>query len=459
MSSTSSIGSSLVAGSQSSSSSGGLGAGIDVSTLVSAALSDQDAELQQMQNQQSTIAGEQNALNSFNTDLQTLSNAVFTLTDPAGQLTDLSSTSSDSSVLTASAVSGAASGNTAIVVSNLATTSSEYSDAETSSSAPIATGTLQIQVGTGAASPITIDSTDNTLDGLAQAINNANIGVSASVINDANGARLAVVSNTGGAPGDLTITSSQGALNFTKAVTGTNASLTVNGIPISSTTNTVTGAIPGVTLNLASANPNETVTLATGPDTTEQASAINSFVSAYNTVLTDLNNQFSVSSSTNQPGPLQADSTLALAQSQLLSSMSFSMTGNGSVNSLADLGITMNNDGTLSVDSATLQGALQSDPSAVQSFFQATQAGGFGNNLYNQVNVIADPINGTIAQDINGYAQSQTDITQQISDFQNQLTTQQQALTTEYDQVDVTLQELPLLLQQTNQQLASLGSS
>src|SRR5262249_27192229 len=152
------------------------------------------------------------------------------------------------------------------------------------------------------------------------------------------------------------------------------------------------------------------------------------------------------------------DSTLALAQNQLLSAMSFAMTGNG-VNTLAELGITMNNDGTLTVNNATLQSALQSNPSAVQSFFQAGTAGSFGDNLFTQVNALADPISGSIATDINGLQQSQTSMTDQISDFQSQLNVTQQQLTAEFDQVDVTLQELPLLLQQVNQQLASLGSS
>jgi flagellar hook-associated protein 2 len=457
MSSTSSVGSSLVAGSQANSSTGGLGAGIDVSSLVAASMSNQTAELQQMQNEQSALTTQQNTLTTISNDIQTLSNAVFSLTDPAGQLTQMTATSSDSSVLTGSVLPGANSGNYAVVVNSLATTSSAYSAAAATSSTPIATGTLQIQVGSIAPATITIDNTDNTLDGLAQTINNANIGVTASVINDANGARLAIVSNTSGAPGDLTITPSSGALTFTKAVTGANASLTVNGIPISSASNTVTGAINGVTLNLSSANPNETVSLATGADLTQQTDAINSFVNAYNTVIGDLNAQFSINSSTNQPGPLQADSTLALAQNQLLSALSFSMTGNGNINSLSDLGITMNNDGTLSVNSNTLSAALQNNPAAVQSFFQATQAGGFGNNFYNQVNAIADPISGSIVQDLNGLQQSQTAMTQQISDFQNQLVTTQQQLTTEYDQVDVTLQELPLLLQQVSQQLSSIG--
>jgi flagellar hook-associated protein 2 len=457
MSSTSSIGSSLISGSQSTSSSGGLGSGIDVSTLVAASMANQTAELQQMQNEQSTLTTQQNALSSFNTDLQALSDAVFSLTDPAGPLTSISATSSNPGILTASAVSGAATGNIAVVVNNLATTSSAYSDAVATSSTPIATGTLQIQVGTNAPATITIDNSNNTLDGLAQTINNANIGVTASVINDANGARLAIVSDTTGAPGDLTVTPSGGEIGFTKAVTGVNASLTVNGIPISSTSNTVTGVIPGETLNLNSADPNTTVTLTTAANASQQETAINNFVSAYNTVIGDLNTQFQVNSSTNQAGPLQADSTLALAQNQILSTISFAMSGNGNVNSLADLGISMNNDGTLSVNSTTLESALQANPSAVQSFFNSQASGSFGNNLYNQINFIADPISGSVAQDTTGLQQSQSDLTQQISDFQAQLNVTQQQLTTEYDQVDVTLQELPLLLQQVNQQLSSLG--
>jgi flagellar hook-associated protein 2 len=165
-----------------------------------------------------------------------------------------------------------------------------------------------------------------------------------------------------------------------------------------------------------------------------------------------------VNAATNQPGPLQTDSTLALAQSQLLGAMSFTMAGNGNVNGLVDLGITMNNDGTLSANNSTLTAALQSNPAAVQTFFQATSSGAFGDNLYNQVNALADPISGSLAQDINGMQQTQIDLSRQISDFQDQLNVTQQQLTTEFDRVDVTLQELPLLLNQVNQQLASLGS-
>lgn len=410
-----------------------------------------------MQGQQTELSNQQTALASFTTDVQALQTAAFALTDPAGQLTDVSATSSNPSILTASATAGTSSGTHSIVVTSLATTSSAYSAEVATSSTPITTGTVSIQVGTGAAVPITVDGTNNTLAGLAQSINAANIGVSASLISDANGTRLAVVSNTSGAPGNLTISGTAGLPAFTQAVPGANAVLSVDGIPISSTSNTVSGTIPGVTLNLASAGA--AVTLSVGPDVTDQESAINNYVSAYNTVIGDLNAQFAISSTTGDAGPLAADSTIALAQTQILGSSSFAMSGNGTVNSLADLGITMNDDGTLAVNNSQLGAALQSNPAAVQSFFQATNTGSFGANLETSLTSIADPVTGALTQDSNGLAQTQTDLTSQINDFETQMNTSQTALTAEYDQVDATLQELPLLLSQVNSQLSSLGGS
>ncbi len=457
MSTTQSVGTTLIDGSQSTSSSGGLGSGIDVSALVQDALANQYAELTVMQNQQTAITTQQTALTSFTSDVDALQAAAQALTDPAGLIADVSATSSNSGVVSATATAGTATGTHSVVVNSLATTSSAYSSAVASSSTALAAGTLTIQIGTNAAQTITVDSSDNTLDGLAQAINNSNIGVSASVINDATGSRLAIESETSGAPGNLTITSSAGLPTFTQAVAGTNASLTVDGIPISSTTNTVTGAINGVTLNLSAASPNTATTITLGPDVTGQSTAINNYVSAYNKVIGDINTQEAVDASTGSAGPLASDSTVSLTQSLVLASTSYAMSNNGAISELSDLGITMNNDGTLSVNSTTLQSALQSDPAAVQSFFDSTASGSWGTNVTNALTTLADPVTGALTTDANGLTQSQSTITQEISDFQNQIDTQQTQLTSEYDTVDTTLQELPLLLQQVNSQLASLS--
>jgi flagellar hook-associated protein 2 len=451
------IGAAVLTGAQANTTSGGLGAGIDISAEVQAAMASQIAELTGMQSQQTAITNQQTALNSFNNDVQTLQNAVFALTDPAGQFTDAVATSSNTAVLNATATAGTGTGSHTIAVTALATTSSAYSNAATTSSTPIASGTLSIQVGSAAAQTVTIGSTNNTLDGLAQTINsNSGLGVTASVISDANGARLAIISNTNGLPGNLTITPSAGVLGFNTGVVGANAALTVDGIPISSTSNVVSSAIPGVTLNLSGLTGSTPVSVATGPNLTQQESAINGFVSAYNTVIGDINTQSQISSTTNQPGVLANDSTIALAQGELLSSASFSETGTSALTSLGNLGITMNNDGTLSVDSGTLATALQSNPSAVQNFFQSGTAGTFGTNLTNILNNIANPVTGSIQQDIQGLGQSQTSITQQIADFQTQMTVTQTSLTAQFVTVDTTIQELPELLDQINQQLATL---
>lgn len=453
----SSIGSAVLNGSQSNTSSGGLGAGIPIATLVADSMANQTAELNLMQGQQQQLTSESTALSAINVDLQNLQTAFNNLTNPAGVLTNLSLTSSNTGIVSGNAAVGSAQGTHTVVVNSLATTSSYYSAPVATSSTPIATGTLQIQVGTNAAVPITINNTNNTLDGLAQTINSANIGVTASVINDASGARLAIVSNTSGAPGDLTVTPSSGVINFTKAVTGANASLTVDGIPISSSTNTITSAIPGVTLNLNSQSPGTPVTIGVAPDGTDAASAINSFVTSYNQLVTDLNAQFAVNPATNTAGPLASDSTLSLVQSQILSGAAFSSTGNGNINALADLGITLNNDGTLAVNSGTLASAVQNNPASVQAFFGSATSGSFGFNLNQVLNNLATPATGAVAVDTTGLTQQQTDLAQQISDFQNQMNVQEQQLTAQFNQVDVTLQELPLLLSQTQSQLASLG--
>ena len=166
-----------------------------------------------------------------------LSNAVDGLSDPAGALSARSVTSSDPTSSTASASNSTPVGSHTIVVSNLASSSSYYSAPVASSTTPLAAGTFTIQLGSGQANTVTIDNTNNTLDGLAAAITSLNIGVTASVINDASGARLAIVSNTSGAANDLTIANVNSGLSFTKGATGANASLTVDGVPISSATN------------------------------------------------------------------------------------------------------------------------------------------------------------------------------------------------------------------------------
>jgi len=460
-----------ISGAASTNASTGLGQGIDVAQFVQLALSGDNANIANFQTTQSILSAQSTALAKITSDLTALQSTLFSLNDPLGALNSQTATSSNSNVLSATAASTAVAGSHAITVTSLATTSSYYTDALATASTPLGTGSFQIQVGSNTAvtvtalsggnyqlqvgnnPPVTVNSADNTLNGLASAINSQGIGVSANVINDANGARLALVSQTSGAPGDITVTGNTTSLKFNKAVAGLNAALVVDGVPVSSTTNTVANVINGVVLSLSSPSPSTPVTLTVASDTSKAADAVNQFVSAYNTAINDINAQFAVKSDGTGGGPLEADGSLREAQSALLSAINYSVGGNGGIVNLSSLGVNLNNGGTLSVDSGTLSTALAGNSSNVQSFLQS--ATGFSHNLNTVLTSLIDPTAGALGLDAKGFAQSSQDVTNHISNLQAALLIKQQSLTLIYSQVNATLQELPLLQAQLSQQLAS----
>lgn len=439
----------------------GLGQGINVNSFVQAAESDALAEITNVQNEQTSNSAQSSALAAITANLTALQSDVSALNDPLGVLSSQLATSSNSNEITASATSGATAGVHTINVTSLATTSSYYSDPVATGSTPLATeDTITISEGANQLASVTLNSSNNTLDDIAAAINAQTTGVQASVINDANGARLAIVSSTSGAPGNLTVTgtlhnTNNTAINLNQAVAGVNAVLTVDNVPVSSATNSVSGVISGVTLNLQAPTNGTPVTLTVAPDTSSITSAINQFVTDYNTAITSINAQFAVNSDGSGVQPLEADSTLADAQSQLLGAISYSTTGSNGPVSLATLGISTNDDGTLSVDSGALAAALSSNYAGVQSFFQ-TVSTGFAANLGTVLNNVAGP-GGELAVDANGYTSTATDLSQQLSDLQAALAVQTTNLTATYAQVNDTLEELPLLQAQLGQQLATIA--
>jgi flagellar hook-associated protein 2 len=233
----------------------------------------------------------------------------------------------------------------------------------------------------------------------------------------------------------------------------------VDGIPIQSSSNTVSGVIPGVTLNLAGAAPSSTVTLSVSPDTDQATTAINNFVSSFNTLIQDINSQLTTNTSTGSAGPLLGDSSLEMVQQTILQDVATNISGNDGYTSLASIGVTMNDDGTLSVDSGTLSNALSSDFSAVKNLFQSTSPAGVATTFANDLNNLTDPVEGPLNAESNQIGTQITDLNNQIQDFQTNLTQTQQQLTNQYSSVNSTLEELPMLLSEINTQLDSLKPS
>jgi flagellar hook-associated protein 2 len=428
---------------------GSTSGGIDVSSAVAQLIDADRAPERQWQQEQTTLQTQTSALNQLNSLVSTLEDKLNALSAPAGALASNIASSSQPNIVSAGTSAGATSGNHVVVVNSLATTGSWYSDPAASGTAALAPGGFSIQVGSGPVTAITVGSGVNTLNDLATSINTQNLGVTATVVNDANGARLALVSSTSGSASDLTVSNVTG-LGFTRAATGANASLTVDGIPISSASNSVSGAVTGVTFNLASAAPGTEVNVSVTSDSSSIAQAVNDFVSAYNDAITNVNSQFAFDQTNNTSGPLAGDSTVRILQSTLLGISGYSSTGSGDISTLGGLGITLNNDGTLSADSSKLNNAIQSDFSSVQSFLQgvASAPNGFASSLATQLNSFTDASSGAFTVDLQSVSAQNTDLQNQIDNLEDFLTTETTRLTAVYSQVDITLQQLPLLQKQ-----------
>jgi flagellar hook-associated protein 2 len=392
--------------------------GIDVASTVSALMQIEEQPEVQLQQQQTDVSQQISLLGGISNDLQALATAANSLSDLNGGLQGKTATSSQDGIVTATADTTAAVGNHTVTVTNLATVSSSYSNVVPSTTQ---LGGAEIDVAYGdpnnptSTDKILIPTGDNTLQQVVSYINSSNYGVTASVVTDTSGSRLSLVSKISGAAGNLTVTSP--ALTFTQGAAGVDAQLEVDGVPIDSATNTVTTALPGVTLNLASSAPGTPVTISVGADTDQATQTINNFVSAYNTVVNDINSQFKLDGNA-QEGPLAGDSGLRSLQNQLLSAISYSVSGTGQYVNLQSLGIEMQDDGTLQVNSKVLNDALTNHYQDFQNFFQSLTPKGFGNFFNTQMMQMTDVTEGPIALSVAGLQETNQSLNNDINDFE-----------------------------------------
>ena len=174
------------------------GQGIDVSSTVQQIIAGQSGPLTEWQSENTTLSTQAGLLLGINNNLTNLATAVQALTDPTGALTAIAATSSDPTVLTATAQATAAAGVHQIAVTNLSSQSFAYTNPVANDT--LAAGGLTIRVGSGTTTTVPITANE-TLEQLATNINKQNLGVTANVIDDVNGSRLSLLSNTAGQPG------------------------------------------------------------------------------------------------------------------------------------------------------------------------------------------------------------------------------------------------------------------
>ncbi len=431
--------------------------GINVSTIVSELMQVEDQPEVQLQNQQTTVNSQISALTSISTQLTALYDSENSLKDIFGAFSQNTTGSSDAAIVSASAGSSATAGTHSVTVSKLATVSSSYSG-HISSGTSLGGQQIVVEYGPDSSNPLSTDTINiptsaTTLQQSASYINAGKYGVTASVVTDAQGSRLVLVSKTSGAAGNLTVTSP--ATGFNNSA-GVDAQLSVDGVPVDSGSNTVTGAIPGVTLSLGAADPDTPVLISVQPDTSQASQAIQTFVDAYNAVIGSINDQYKLDSN-GQEGVLAGDSMLRSLQSSLLSLVTTSVSGAGQYVNLQSMGIEMQNDGTLQINSTNLSKALSSNFSDVQTFFQSPK--GWGVSAGTQPLQLTDPTLGPVAADVNGLNQTKGSLTDQINDFEVRMATVKDQLTTQYDNLNTLLQEYPMQLQEIAGQLSSLPNA
>jgi flagellar hook-associated protein 2 len=424
----------------------GIGSGLNIGAIVSSLTTAYGAaQTTQLTNQQNTLDSQVSAFGTFTAALDTLKLSLPSLEDPS-QLAAFAATVADKSIATASTGSDAVAGTYSLLVNNLATVATATS-APLSATAAVGTGTLTISVG-GSSTDIAIDSSNNTLGGIAAAINSTpNAGVSASVITTTGGSRLVLTGTSTGLTNQITVTPSGGdgglaSLALT-TVPAQDASYTINGFAATSGSNVIANAISGVTLNLQQASaPGVSTTLTVSPDTSAAQAAIDNFVTALNGALSSIQTLTSYDPSTQQAGPLNGNATLEAFQNQLQTILGKFTNAGGGIKSLTDLGISAGTDGTYSTDDTKLGNALSASLASVGNLLGGT------NGIATQINNLVDGYTkpGGLLDTINkGLQTGLTNLSDQQTALAAQMAAYSARLTAEYNAMDTAV----ALLKQT----------
>ena len=441
----------------------GIGSGLNIGAIVSVLTTAFGAaQNNQIQSQQTKLDSNISAFGTFTSALDTLQSTLASIEDPAA-LAGFTATVADKTIATATATSGAVAGQYSIAVKNIATAASLSSGPVASATSTVGTGTLKITVG-GLTAPISIDSTDNTLQGIASAINSApnNPGVTASIITTTDGARMILSGTTTGTANAITVTQSggdgglsalvydpaNGITNLTQTQAANDANFSINGNWATSASNLASSAISGVTLDLLGPSAASTdvpptytpTTLTIAADTTTAQTSINSFVTALNGVLSSIQSLTGYDATTKTAGALQGNATLEGFQNQLENIIDEVKTSNpGGVQSLTDLGLTANAQGTYDTNASTLSNVLGSSLASVGTLLGGTN--GLATQLDTLVTQYTEP--GGLLSTINsGYETGLTNLANQQTQLNAELATYSATLTTEYNAMDTAVASL-----------------
>ncbi len=419
----------------------GLGSGIDWQSILDKIRQAEEKRIELLNDQKQTLQDRLTAWQDLGTKLTDLKNAVDDLRDSwdldifTANLSSSDPSVSPDSLMSVSTTSSAPPGIYQIQVLQIATPQKEYSESFTSSDEDA-----------GKTGYITINGTDITLDGkslneIRDEINALDLGVTASVLKASdNDYKLVITADETGS-GGFSFDASNSDMSFTE-ISGQDAQITIDGITISRSSNTITDAIEGVTFDLYAADSSVTITMRIDRDYDAIQEKMQTFVDAYNAVLDEISKHITSNTDPNaEVGPLGTDFTLQTIKFNLQSVYLNAQ--------LFDLGITINDNDRLDFDTSEFRQALQSDFDSA-----ASKINSFASDMFQQLDNLMDPVSGTLTLKENSLEDSIDKIDDRISSEQDRIDREIEMLTRQFIQMEEALFEMQ---SQSDWLMAQLG--
>ncbi|ACX95477.1 flagellar filament capping protein FliD [Halothiobacillus neapolitanus] len=427
----------------------GLGSGLDIQGIVTQLVNAEGAPQQQiLTNRQTAFNTTLSALGQLKSSLSSIQTAVDAFQN-LDTFRTRTATVSNSSILSASAIPGTALGTYQVEVDQLATAQKMASAGYASATSTVGSGTLNFTVGSGSFS-VSVAATD-TLTNIRDNINAAtgNTGVQASIINVDNGSggtvsKLVMTALNTGTSNGFTVTavdsdgnntdavglSALASNNLTQISAAQDSIIKIDGMQVTSASNSVSTAVTGLTLNLTQAQVGTSVAVTVGTDNSPITTALQTLVTNYNKYQSTNASLTSYDQTANQAGALLGDVTATGVNNALRSLMGQNYTtGSTTIQNLADIGIQVDKNGVMSLDTTKLNQALAADPNVVKTLLTDPTNGVSAKvdsvlNPYLQYNGVFDSRTASINSQLKTITTQQADLQARLNQYQTSLMAQ-----------------------------------
>mgnify|MGYP003630649772 CR=1 FL=1 len=476
-------------------SSPGVGSNLNVPDIVSRLMAAESQPLTLLDNKTTSYQAKLTAIGQIKSALSDFQTAAQTL-NLSSTFSSLTPTVADSGVLSASVNGSTPAGTYNIEVQQLAEAQKLTSSGFAAQNSVIGNGALTLSIGkySDAGSPpvsftqkadttninIVIDASNNTLSGVRDTINNSNAGVTATIINDGSGYRLSLTSKATGTENAIKLTvaengaaglsqlaydgSDGGVSNMSQNVGATDAKIKIDGIAVTSASNTITDAIQGVTLNLTkTTEAGVTTKLSLTRNTDGIRTALQGFVEAYNKVADQIKTSTAYDVSNDKASTLTGDSTIRSIQAQLRNALSNTIAGApAGLSSLSDIGISFQVDGTLKLEDADKLNKKLADPNLDLSklFIKDNDSGtiGYGSRLNTLVSSFIFGTDSVLNGRIDGINASITSLTKDRADEVLRLNAIERRYNKQFSALDTAIASMTTTASFLTQQLDAIAA-